>query len=252
MNMKENTSWESAAKWYDSVVGKAGHYYHEHVIIPETLRLLEKKPPSVLDLGCGQGVLARALPKESSYVGVDAARSLIDAARKRGAKCPATFYCHDLLKPLELKHPPFSHATCILALQNIQDPLPLLKTAYQHLQPSGKCILVLNHPCFRIPRQSHWTIDEKKKLQSRTIDRYMAPLKIPIHTAPSLHEKSSTTWSFHFPISFYTRSLKSAGFLLEDIEEWCSDKVSTGKAAAMENRCRKEFPLFLTLIAQKR
>jgi hypothetical protein len=35
------------------------------------------------------------------------------------------------------------------------------------------------------------------------------------------------------------------------IDEWVSDKKSMGKCAAQENRARQEFPLFLTLIAQK-
>jgi len=35
------------------------------------------------------------------------------------------------------------------------------------------------------------------------------------------------------------------------MEEWISDKKSTGAKARMENRSREEFPLFLALLAQK-
>jgi hypothetical protein len=35
------------------------------------------------------------------------------------------------------------------------------------------------------------------------------------------------------------------------MEEWVSDKKSTGKFATVENRARAEFPLFLTLKMKK-
>lgn len=249
--MNKDTSWENSAQWYDQIVGKEGHYYHEHVILPKLEALLGKNPPSILDLCCGQGVLARRLPQTTRYMGIDGSRSLIAMAKKRGAKCSFSFYCHNLMEPLELKGPSFSHATCVLALQNLENPLLLLKTAHRYLEDKGTLILVLNHPCFRIPRQSHWTVDEKKKLQSRTVDRYMTPLKIPIHTNPGKAEGSQTTFSFHQPLSFYMHALKEAGFWVLDLEEWCSDKRSQGKNASQENRARQEFPLFLTIVAQK-
>jgi ubiquinone/menaquinone biosynthesis C-methylase UbiE len=246
-----DTSWETSAAWYDAAVGTKGHYYHEHLILPGVLRWLKGKDLSLLDLACGQGVLERHLPPSCVYVGIDGSPSLIQQAKKRGRQPNRFFETHDLSLPIELSYPPFTHASCILALQNIEKTEELFKTAHRYLKPEGTFVLVLNHPCFRIPRQSHWVTDEVKKLQSRKIDRYMSPLKIPIQTAPSQKGGSQTTWSFHHPLSFYSKSLFEAGFGIEEIEEWCSDKQSTGKKAAMENRSRREFPLFLAIRAKK-
>jgi len=44
-------------------------------------------------------------------------------------------------------------------------------------------VIVLNHPCFRIPRQSGWGIDEKNKLQFRKVIKYMSPMEIPLFLA---------------------------------------------------------------------
>src|SRR5262249_49920639 len=110
---------------------------------------------------------------------------------------------------------------------------------------------VLNHPCFRIPRQSSWQVDSEKKIQYRRLDRYLSPMQIPINAHPSKGERSATTLSFHHPLSAYSQWLRDAGFVISCMEEWCSDKVSTGSAAKMENRSRAEFPLFLTLLSQK-
>ncbi len=151
---------------------------------------------------------------------------------------------------MPIKDLSFTHATIILALQNVAHPEAVLQNAARHLQPGGTLVIVLNHPCFRIPRQTHWGIDAPKKLQYRRIDRYLSPLKIPIQAHPSQKERSATTWSFHRPLSAYSRFLTDAGFSIIQIEEWISDKISTGKAAKMENRARAEFPLFLTFKAR--
>jgi len=253
MGKQRKTSWESSAKWYDQTVKEKGHYYHEKVILPKLLPLLEldkTRDPSVLDLACGQGVFARSLPPKVTYAGVDISTSLIASAKKRGKNQNHQFFVGDLNKKLPLKKRDFSHAFIILALQNLENPEIAIQSAFAHLREKGKFLIVLNHPCFRIPRQTHWGFDEGKKCQYRRIDHYLSPLKIPIKTHPG-KEKSEETWSFHRSLSFYTKCLREAGFVLLEMEEWVSDKKSTGSRAAMENRARKEIPLFLTLVAEK-
>lgn len=250
--MKSKTSWEGSHEWYDKIVGEKGHYFHEHVILPKLLALLELPKNGharLLDLACGQGILAKHLPEKVSYLGIDASRSLIRLAQKANQK-NRTFIVADLTKPLDLQEKNFTHGAIILALQNMEDPLAVLQNASKHLDGQAKLIIVLNHPSFRIPRQSSWHIDTAKKLQYRRVDRYFSPLKIPIQTHPGQKE-TSTTWSFHLPLSSYSAMLKQAGFIIDEIQEWVSDKKSTGKNATMENRAREEFPLFLTIVARK-
>lgn len=254
MDKNSDTSWETSSSWYDKIVGAKGHYYHQQVIIPGILRLLEAEKtsqPHLLDLACGQGILARHLPKGMKYCGIDGSASLIESAKRYGQKGTHQFLVHDLMNAIDLPSKDFSHATCILAVQNLAQPTALFSTASAYLRKNAPFIIVLNHPCFRIPRQSGWGVDEQKKLQYRRIERYMSSLKIPIQTQPSKQTSSEQTWSFHNPLSYYTAQLKQAGFVLDQIEEWCSDKKSVGKTAAMENRSRQEFPLFMTLIARK-
>lgn len=247
-------SWESSNSWYDKIVGPKGHYYHQHVVLPGVLKLLDLSKSShnkLADLACGQGVLSRHLPRGTEYLGIDASPSLIQAAQRIKQEPGHRFMTADLSKPLSLKENNFTHATIILALQNIAHPEEVLKNAARLLKKDGKLILVLSHPCFRIPRQSSWQIDEAKKTQYRRLDRYFSPMKIPIQTNPSQGGESASTWTYHSPLSSYSLWLKQAGFVIEVMEEWVSDKKSTGRMAAMENRSREEFPLFLALSAQK-
>lgn len=249
---KENSSWEPVSDWYNKVVGAKGHYYHENVILPKLAKLLPlSKSSSLLDLACGQGILARNIPPEVEYIGVDASASLVQSAKKLCRNKRQQFVVADLTKPLDIAKKDFDFCTIILALQNIPDAKQVMKNAFNHMKAGGKFILVLNHPCFRIPRQTSWEVDEPKKIQYRRIDRYMSPLTIPIQAHPSQGTSSTQTWSYHYNISDYSHMLKEAGFVIECLDEWCSDKQSTGSKAKMENRSRDEIPMFLAIVAKK-
>jgi SAM-dependent methyltransferase len=260
------TSWEREAEWYSSCVGKKGHTYHQILIIPKTLNLLREQS-SILDLGCGSGVLSRHV--SIPYTGVDASPSLIKEA-KSYRRTNAHFFVADVTQPFsfETKYScatfilslqnfvadvtqPFSFetkyscATFILSLQNMDNPAAALATAHRHLHPEGMLLLVLNHPCFRIPRQSSWQIDAAHKIQYRRINRYLSPLTVPIQLA------NTSLLSFHYSLTDIMHFLCSSGFLLTHLEEWCSPKKSSGRNAKMEDRARREIPLFLTLVGRK-
>lgn len=251
----KSTSWESVGQWYQNSVGDEGHYYHKQIVIPGILRLLDLdhagEQPSLLDLACGQGVLARHLPTKVGYTGIDISPSLVKSAKQLDKNPQHQYIVSDATKPLPLKQTLFSHAVITLALQNIDKPELALKNVSQHLHPNGKLVIILNHPCFRIPRQSSWQVDQDKKIQYRRLDRYLSSMEIPIQAHPSKGGDSPSTLSFHHPISAYSQWLRNAGFMIEVMDEWCSDKVSTGGAAKMENRSRAEFPLFLAILARK-
>lgn len=246
-----STSWNSVSSWYNKVVGSAGHYYHEHIVIPGAVRLLALQAgDSLLDLGCGQGVLARSIPPTSKYLGIDAAPDLIQSAKKLSTNKHHSFTVANVSKPLSSIDQRFSHAAFILSLQNMSEAAVAIKNAAQHLENTGKLLLVLNHPSFRIPRQSGWGVDEKTKQQYRWVTRYLSPLKVPIQMSPGKNA-ANVTWSFHHSLQDYARMLSQAGFVITALEEWSSDKQSQGKAAKMENRARSEFPLFLAILATK-
>lgn len=250
-----STSWEPVEKWYRGSVGEEGHYYHQNIVIPGVLHLLafdSPKSPTLLDLACGPGVLARHIPKNIEYVGVDIAPSLIKAAKAQDHNPQHKYLVGDATKSLSLGKKDFSHAAIILAIQNMEHPKLAFQNAAHHLQSGGYLVIVMNHPCFRIPRQSSWKIDEEQKTQFRRIDRYSSPMSIPIQAHPSQGEQSATTWSFHHSLSAYSQWLFETGFTIELIEEWHSDKVSTGKNAKMENRIRAEIPLFMAIRAVKK
>ncbi len=245
-----DTSWQAESKDYNKIVGEDGHYYHQHVVIPGVLRLLNlKRNDALLDLGCGQGVLARAIPSGVKYVGVDAAAGLIEAAKKMDREPNHKYVVASATRQLQLNEA-FTSASIVLALQNMELPQNAITNASKLLIKDGKLVIVLNHPMFRIPRQSGWG-EHDNKLHYRYVNRYLSEMKIPILMHPS-RKGGAETISYHFPLSYYIDALVKNGFVITGIEEWTSDKESKGKAAKQENRARAEIPLFMAILAQKR
>jgi ubiquinone/menaquinone biosynthesis C-methylase UbiE len=258
-------SWQKVAPWYNKITREGqGHYYHEHVILPGVLRLLGLSPTSLnspnslklLDLACGNGVLAKSIPDNVDYMGIDIAPALINEAKRTDRNPNHKYLIADVTNlPNHPNYPNlpknFDASTIILALQNIANPKAVLENTSKLLLTGGALVIVLNHPAFRIPRQSSWGIDEGRKIQYRRVDKYMSPMTIPIRMNPS-NLNSPTTLSYHFSIGDYSKMLHEAGFVIEEIEEWTSDKESEGHAGRMENRSRSEIPLFMAIVATKR
>lgn len=244
-----DTSWESGESWYDQLVDDAGHYYHRELLLPEMQRIIERyKPRSILDLGCGQGVLERTLPPSVEYYGVDLSASLLKHAQDRASHAKRCNWiqadcCTDLPESLG-KHPMI---VVMLALQGMENPLGVFQNISKHLSEGGVAIIILNHPAFRIPRQSDWHYDERSGTLSRTVARYMSPLKIPVRLKPGMKEKSPVTWSYHLPLSQWFEIASETKLACIALHEWCSPKASTGKRAAAENRARSEIPMFCCL-----
>ncbi len=250
-NDKKDTSWQKVSKWYGEIVGDKGHFFHQSVILPKGLTLLDiKKDSRLLDVACGQGVLSRSLESSVDYVGVDMAKDLIREAQRRDKNPKHKYLLADVTKEIPAKEK-FDRAAIILALQNIRDPQLALKNISHKLLPGARFLIVLNHPAFRIPRQSSWEEDKAQKMQYRRINRYLTPLEIPINAHPGQAD-SPVTWSYHFSIEDYSKFLFEAGLLIERIEEWTSGKTSEGTAAKKENRAREEFPMFMVILAIKK
>lgn len=246
------TDWGDVAEWYDRLVGDEGSEFHREVVLPGALRLLNaQRDESVIDIACGQGVLCRALNDRGVKVtGVDAAPQLIRAARQRGPG-KIDYRVGDARDLSFLAAESFDAAACVLAIQNIHPIAPVFATVSRLLRAGGRIVLVLMHPCFRGPKETSWGWDAENEIQFRRVDRYLLPRKTPIVTHPG-KDPDIYTWTFHKPIESNVKALRTAGLLIDAIEEWPSHKTSTsGPRAAAENRARKEIPMFMAIRAMK-
>jgi ubiquinone/menaquinone biosynthesis C-methylase UbiE len=247
---RDGTSWEKSADWYDRIIGENGSELYQQVVVPGALELLgPKRDEVILDLGCGQGVFSRAMAQRGARVtGLDASASLIHRARAYPAP-GLTYVVRDAAQLDGLD--PMDAISAILCLQNLQHLDAVCAAACRALKSGGRMLWVLNHPAFRIPRQSSWGFEAERKIQYRRMDAYSSSLQIPILMHPGRADSESTL-SVHRSLEELMQPAFAAGLQLAGLREWHSHKESQpGPRARAENRARREFPLFLALLWRK-
>ena len=247
--------WDPVAAWYDKLVGESGSDYHQHVILPAAMRMLDpQKEESIIDVCCGQGVLAKLLLESgvARYVGVDASQRLIQSAKQRHAGEPrATFVVADACQPGEWSDQSHDAAACLMAVHDVPDALALLQGIRKALKPGGRALFIFMHPCFRIPQSTHWGWDNDQKVQFRRVDRYSSDQDITITTHPGKASESQTTF-YHRPLAHLLTAMGKAGLGVTACEELHSHRRSQGNGpfSKAEHRAAEEFPLFLALMAR--
>jgi ubiquinone/menaquinone biosynthesis C-methylase UbiE len=141
-----------------------------------------------------------------------------------------------------------------LALQNIKNLQATISEISRVLKPGGRCIIVLNHPAFRVPGASSWSFDEKANIQYRNINKYLSEISQEVDMTQGVTDfkKKKFTMSFHHPLQVYFKAFAKAGLYVARLEEWASFKTSdAGPRKAAEDLARKEIPLFMCLELKK-
>lgn len=249
-----STSWEPIATWYKRWVGPQGSEYHQKLAIPAAMELLDLKPgETLLDIGCGNGVLARHVPPAIRYIGVDASPRLIAYARSVH-RAAGLFLQGDARRLESVPGLAPGIADAAVFLLSIQDMGPLdqvLESAGWAVHERGRIVILMFHPCFRVPRQSGWGWDQKRKLQYRRVDSYLSPMVVPVR--PVAKGRAEAIRSFHQPIQAYVNGLAARGFRVDRLVEIPSYPgiQRTGPNAKAENRASSEIPVFLGLRAAR-
>jgi ubiquinone/menaquinone biosynthesis C-methylase UbiE len=251
----KTTSWGKVAGWYNRLLEEGDDTYQEKLIKPNLIRILSPRPgEEVLDVGCGQGFFARAIAGAGAkVVGIDIAGELIKLAKDQSGK-NETFLVLSAEKMTSLLANRFDAAICVLALQNIKNLQAAILEISHVLKPGGRCIIVLNHPAFRIPGASSWSYDEAANTQYRNINKYLSEISQEVDmTQGELDPKNKKfTMSFHRPLQVYFKAFAKAGLCVTRLEEWVSHKTSdAGPRKAAEDLARKEIPLFMCLELKK-
>ena len=245
---RTSRSWDSVAAWYAGWTGSEGSRHHRSRAIPLAMDLLAlREGESLIDLGSGPGVMAPPAARAGArFTGVDLSPRLIVAARRDHGRL-GTFHVGDVtrLAALPALRPhSFDAALFLLSIQDI-DPLErAIASAALLLRPRGRLVVVMLHPCFRVPRQSGWGWDEQRRLQYRRLDSYLSRLAVPMQPYPG---GAGTTRSYHRPLGAYVEALGSAGLAITSMREITG--LETGKVSKAERRAAAEFPLFLGLRA---
>lgn len=249
-----SNSWDPVADWYTGWVGAEGSEHHRRVAIPALLDLLRPAAGEhVLDLGCGPGVLAPHVARAGArYTGVDAGHRLIAYARRHhGAH--GRFAVGDATRLRELPEAGEGAYDAVVFLLSIQDIDPLedaLASAAWALRSGGRVVLLMTHPCFRVPRQSGWGWDAGRRLRFRRVDRYLTRLAVPMKGYGG--GRRGATRSYHRPLGAYVNGLAAQGLLIDGVHEIPTHRTHPPDPRTKAERAAdREIPLFLGLRAVK-
>lgn len=216
--------WHDLADVYDEQQGDEGDFWHRTVLDPPLFALVgDVTGLRVLDLACGNGHNTRRLARlGAQVVGVDASAAIIMRNWEREQREPLgiTYHAADAARLDILDDASFDLVVCQMALMDIPDAESALREAARVLRPAGRFVALFLHPCFFVPEASAWVVETMgpERAVWRKVRRYAEPFKGRGYWRGPNREIIYTA-SYHRPLSWYVRALRSAGLVLTALEE---------------------------------
>lgn len=216
--------WDEMASWWDEKQGDEGDLWHRALIDPPLIRLAgEVKGLQMLDLACGNGYLSRRFARQGARViAVDASAALIERVSKREEEdsLGISYHVADAAHLYMLEDSIFDLVICNMALMDIENAEGAIKEVSRVLKTRGRFVASISHPCFDKVNSSGWDIEYFYPTTTiwRKISRYR---EIAVDDLPwrKVHGKVVITPSYHRPLSWYFRTLRTAGMVVAAFEE---------------------------------
>jgi SAM-dependent methyltransferase len=246
-------SWDPVADWYIGWTGKRGGRHHRQTAIPTVIDLLNPQPGErILDIGCGPGALSSHIASAGAlYTGVDASPRLLRFAKTHHGES-GIFLIGDATRLPDiaaLQPSSFDAAVFLLSIQDIEPLEDTIASSAWALDRGGRIVILMTHPCFRIPHESNWEWDDRRRQMYRRIDGYLTRRRVAMR---SYGKGNGHTQSYHRPLTTYARVLAEHGFAIDRLVELPSaDAPEPGPRQKAASRANQEIPLFLGLRAVK-
>ena len=204
--------WEEHASWWIEGFTEGADPEYEDQIIP--LAVAEQGGADrVLDLGCGDGQIARALASTgASVVGVDPTTNQIDVATERAG---GPVFAQAGAAVLPFSDGAFDGVIACLVFEHIDDVDAAIGEVARVLRPGGRFTFMLNHPLLQTPG-SGWIDDHMvdPPEQYWRIGPYLVEAETVEQVELGVHIRF-----LHRPLSRYLNALAAVGLVLERMDE---------------------------------
>ena len=217
---------EDLSDWFDKKQGKSGDLWHRALIDPVLLKLIgDCNGKEILDLGCGNGYLARRFAREGARVtAIDSSFRMIKNAQAHDPEntLKIIYLNTDANHLSMIADARFDLVFANMSLMDIEDTEGAVREVSRVLKEGwGRFVASISHPCFDNGSNSGWVI-EKMAFEPRKIYRkiraYRKPFSEGIPWKVGDNERKYTQ-SFHRPLNWYARVLSSNGLTITALEE---------------------------------
>ncbi|HLX36529.1 MAG TPA: methyltransferase domain-containing protein [Candidatus Binataceae bacterium] len=215
--------WATLADWFDENQGDAGDLWHRTLIFPGILKVIGSvKGRDILDVGCGNGSLARILARIGNRVtGTDGSSGIIEHAKRREAAGPlgVKYFATDAADLSMFEGNSFDLVTSCMALMDMPDAAGAIREMGRVVRRSGRCVMLFSHPCFDIPDAttflSEWGFGHEPTISIR-LERYREVFSAWLKWS---HEVDHEMLAYHRPLSWYFRAIRDAGLAVTMLDE---------------------------------
>jgi SAM-dependent methyltransferase len=232
--------WEQHAGWWqEEFTAGADPEYEEQILPLVDAHLADRR--RVLDVGCGEGQLARRIAHlGAEVVGVDATAAQVTEA---AARAGGPGYARAVADRLPCRDGAFDAVVMCLVIEHIQPIEPPIREIARVLAPDGVFLLLLNHPLLQTPG-SGWIDDHILEEQYWRVGPYLPDDARVEEVAPGV-----ALPFMHRPLFRYIRAMGEAGLLTEDMDEPAPPPGFL--AAAWEYREAATIPRLMAIRARK-
>jgi SAM-dependent methyltransferase len=205
--------WEQQARWWQDGFTDGADPEYEEQILP-LIREHLAGAARVLDVGCGEGQVARLALADGATkaVGIDPTWTQLVVAAERGG---GARYARSGAGALPFADASFDAAVACLVFEHIREVDAAIAEVARVLAPGGRFLFLLNHPLLQTPNsgwiddqildppEQYWRIGPYL-VEDETIEEVAQGVFIPF---------------IHRPLSRYLNALADVGLTLQRMEE---------------------------------
>jgi SAM-dependent methyltransferase len=205
--------WEQQAGWWQAGFTEGADAEYEEQILPLAAEELAGAD-RVLDVGCGEGQVARLAVRvgATTVVGVDPTWAQVVVARQRGG---GPDYARAAAAALPCRSRAFDAVVACLVFEHVRSVDAAIEEVARVLRPGGRFCFFLNHPLLQTPN-SGWIDDQvlDPPEQYWRIGPYLVEDETVEQVEPGVFIPF-----VHRPLSRYVNALAANSLLIERMEE---------------------------------